>query len=279
MKIGKFVRRHVPAIFEYCETHDPAEFSRLQDPVVSKEIFDINYPFCLPVARIGQTDRVRFWSEEYVVCGIPVRVTSQWFNPPTSKSLPLLRRYLRVRGITFDERQVDTSELTSVEDTPRAARGRYKGNAIGNAQNLLVRNVLSRLGDEQFSALQWEAVIADFGGCCAYCGTNGEVVMDHVVPINKQALGEHRLGNLVPACRACNAKKAGQDVRAFLAHDPHRLAAIVAHMATHGYAPIGENEQIRQLIELAHQDVRQLADRYVAIINTILQDSSDNAQI
>jgi len=40
--------------------------------------------------------------------------------------------------------------------------GRYKGNAIGNAQNALVRNILSRLGDEAFSAEDWQQVIDDF---------------------------------------------------------------------------------------------------------------------
>jgi hypothetical protein len=43
-------------------------------------------------------------------------------------------------------------------------------------------------------------------------------------------------------------------------------------MTKHAYTPIGDNEKLRQIIELAHQDVRQLADRYVAIINTVLHD-------
>ena len=95
--------------------------------------------------------------------------------------------------------------------------------------------------------------------------------MDHVVPINKQALGEHRLGNLAPACRNCNAKKADQGFREFLENDPARIAAIEAHMAKYGYTPIGDHEKLRQVIELAHQDVRQLADRYIAIINAVLR--------
>lgn len=34
MPIGKVVQRSIPAIFEYCETQDPTEFSRLQDRYV-----------------------------------------------------------------------------------------------------------------------------------------------------------------------------------------------------------------------------------------------------
>ena len=272
MRIGQLVQSSISAIFAHCERQDPSEFVRLQDAGYSKETFDINYPFCRPVDRIGQTDRVRYWSREYIVNGIPVRVTSQWFNPPTSRSLALFHSYLAQRGIAVahfaDEVAPDDGQPDAIG---RAARGRYKGNAIGNAQNYLVRNILSRLGDEQFSAVQWQNVIEEFGRACAYCGTEGQLVMDHVVPINKQAIGEHRLGNLVPSCRECNARKSEQDFRDFLGGDHTRIVAIEAHMVKYGYRPIGDNDQLRDIIDLAHQDVRHLADRYVAIINAVLR--------
>lgn len=279
MKIGQIVQSSIPAIFKYCEEAEPEEFARLQDSRYSKETFDINYPFCRQVAQIGSADRVRYWRRDYVVHGVPVRVTSQWFNPPTSKSLPLLQRYLASRGLPIDFHPETAACDDPVQSDPvRAARGRYKGNAIGNAQNYLVRNILSRLGDEQFNALQWQAVADAFGRACAYCGADGELVMDHVVPINKQALGEHRLGNLVPSCRPCNARKAERDFREFLVDDPIRIAAIEAHMASQGYKPIGDHAQLRAIIEFAHQDVRNLADRYVAIINTVLTGNPEGAE-
>ena len=280
MKIGRMVRRHIPAILEYCETYDRAEFARLQDADFSKETLDINYPFCMPVAKISEVDWVRYWSKEHSVHGIQVKVTNHWFNPPISRSLTLFRRYLNQRNIGIDDGM--DPECEELDNAPsqvaeRAARGRYRGNAIGNAQNLLVRNILSRLGDEQFSENHWQQTVASFASRCAYCDAEGEVGMDHVVPINKQALGEHRLGNLVPSCGACNAKKAERDFREFLSNDSARIAAIEAHMAKHAYLPIGANEKLRQIIELAHQDVRQLADRYVAIINTVLRDGQGGA--
>lgn len=275
MKIGQIVKSSAPAIFKYCEETEPEEFARLQDPRYSKEAFNINYPFCRQVAQIGSSNRGRYWTGEYVVRGIPVRVTNDWY----SKSLPLLRRYLASKGLASDfHPDPSTSDAPPPDDAIRAARGRYKGNAIGNAQNYLVRNILSRLGDEQFNALQWQAVVDAFGRACAYCGAEGELVMDHVVPINRQALGEHRLGNLVPSCRACNARKAERDFREFLADDPIRIEAIEAHMTSQGYEPIGDHAQLRAIIELAHQDVRNLADRYVAIINTVLTGKPDGSE-
>lgn len=267
MKIGQIVQSSIPAIFKYCEETEPEEFARLQDPRYSKEAFNINHPFCLQVAQIRSTDRGRYWKDEYVVHGIPVCVTNDWY----SKSLPLFQRYLTSKGLPVDfHPETTTFNAPPPDDASRAARGRFKGNAIGNAQNYLVRNILSRLGDEQFNALQWQAVVDAFGRACAYCGAEGDLVMDHVVPINKQALGEHRLGNLVPSCRACNARKAERDFREFLDDDPIRIATIEAHMVSHGYEPIGDHAQLRAIIDFAHQDVRNLADRYVAIINTVL---------
>ena len=47
-------------------------------------------------------------------------------------------------------------------------------------------------------------------------------------------------------------------------------------MQKHCYRPIGDHEQVREIIELAHQEVRQLAERYVAIIDTILRQETDD---
>lgn len=120
MKIGQIVRNSIPAILVYCETQDRAEIARLQDPRYSKETFDINYPFCKPVEAIGETERVRYWTREHVVCGVPVRVTSQWFNPPTSNSLQLLNQYL-------EQRKKATPVLSHQSRKSREPRSKYPG--------------------------------------------------------------------------------------------------------------------------------------------------------
>jgi 5-methylcytosine-specific restriction endonuclease McrA len=40
---------------------------------------------------------------------------------------------------------------------------------------------------------------------CAYCGSNGSITMDHIVPISRG--GTHGIGNLVPCCNRCNTIK------------------------------------------------------------------------
>lgn len=276
MKIGKLVQQVAPAIFAYCEETDPPEFARLQDPTYSKDVFDINYPFCREAARISTQDHVRYYQQPYRVQGQTVRVTSQWFNPPTSKSLPLMRRYLGERGIAVPVDMApdplpDNVQAEIALQQEMRTHGRYRQTDIGVVRNAMVRHLLGRLGEERFSAAQWQAVMADFGHRCAYCGTDGPLVMDHVVPINRTSLGEHRLGNLVPACAPCNSAKAHQAADVFLANDPDRLAAIRAHMARHDYVPLSPDTPEAHVLGLAFHEVGQLADRYADILQGLAQ--------
>lgn len=41
--------------------------------------------------------------------------------------------------------------------------------------------------------------------CCYYCGTRGDLAIDHVIPLAKG--GRHAIGNLVGACQRCNSQK------------------------------------------------------------------------
>ena len=49
----------------------------------------------------------------------------------------------------------------------------------------------------------------EFDHKCAYCGADGDLQIEHVIPISKG--GEHHLGNVVPACQRCNYSKATAD--------------------------------------------------------------------
>ena len=278
LKIGQLVQRYIPRIFRYCETADHNEFERLCDFEYSKQNFNVNFPFCKPAGKIGVDESRRYWTQIYVVRGVSVRVTSQWYDLPTSDSRSRFLAYLRRIGLSAQG--VPDMPATSGERISSVGGGtkrrvvrmeaRYRGNAIGNAQNLLIRNILSNLGGEGFSETDWRGVIDAFGNACAYCGAEGSLVMDHIIPINREALGEHRLGNLVPACRVCNEAKAGKDFRKFLRDGAGRIAAIEAHMERHNYVPIGDNEQVRMILDLAHKEIPSIAERYIRILNSLL---------
>ena len=281
MQIGKLVKHHLGQVLSYCETVDHEELARLLDPEYSKNTFGTNFPFCIEFDQMEPELHPRYWTQVYLVRGKQIRVTSQWFEPST----PFVIQYLISKGITttsdleqLDERlaavpaptPVQRSRPLSTKTRSDRANARYRGNAIGNAQNLFVRNVLSNLGYESFSQRDWEATKDYFSHRCAYCGIDADkLVIEHAIPINKVSLGEHRLGNLVPSCSTCNDAKGGRDFRAFLEGNDEAIARIEEYMDCRNYVPLEENEQVTMVLDLAHKEVAALADRYVTILNEL----------
>ena len=61
---------------------------------------------------------------------------------------------------------------------------------------------------------QWDALLAEWGGC-AYCGASDRPLQrDCVMPISRG--GRYTLTNVVPACAACNASKCNDEVTGWL---------------------------------------------------------------
>lgn len=281
MQIGKLVKRHIAEVVSYCETIDHGELDRLLDPAYSKRTFGINFPFCAELEGMAPELHGRYWTQVYLVRGKQVRVTSMWFEP----SMPLLIEYLVSRGIATEADLEQLHEALDVVSTstgadgkkpaytrtrPDRANARYKSYAIGNAQNGFVRNVLGNLGYESFNQKDWEATKEHFSHRCAYCGLDAdELVIEHAIPINKVSLGEHRLGNLVPSCRACNSAKGDKDFRVFLEGNGEAIARIEEYMDSRNYVPLEENEQVTRVLDMAHKEVAALADRYVTILNEL----------
>jgi 5-methylcytosine-specific restriction endonuclease McrA len=278
MRIGQLVKAHVTKIFTYCDRIEHEEFLALLDADYSKRKFGINFPFCICVEDIDSTLSKRYWTEVYLVRGRRVRVTSQWYET----NRPLFVSYLKTKGIELrtesDDVKASSSPSAKKNETARSSRSnsRYRGNAIGNAQNLFIRNILSRLGNESFSEKDWEETKEYFLNKCAYCGAETELVIEHAIPINKEKLGEHRLGNLVPSCRSCNSKKASQDFREFLGSQIEPIRRIEEYMDSRDYVPLEDNTQMRMILDMAYKEVSTLADRYIRIINELFPQSFED---
>ena len=91
--------------------------------------------------------------------------------------------------------------------------------------------------EHDLTAAQWTA-LQEAWGSCAYCGAVGTPLQkDCVLPISRG--GRYTLGNIVPACRSCNASKCNDEVTGWLRRKRldekaflSRHAGISAHMAT-----------------------------------------------
>jgi 5-methylcytosine-specific restriction endonuclease McrA len=72
-----------------------------------------------------------------------------------------------------------------------------------------------------------EYVLEKWGRRCAYCNAVGvPLEVEHIVPRSRG--GSSRESNLTLSCVPCNVAKGTQDIRVFLAHEPERLARILA---------------------------------------------------
>jgi len=63
---------------------------------------------------------------------------------------------------------------------------------------------------KMYNMSDWFECVDYFEHKCAYCGKEGDVVQDHIVPISK--LGDHIKQNIVPACRKCNSQKSNHNM-------------------------------------------------------------------
>lgn len=99
------------------------------------------------------------------------------------------------------------------------SRAYYRANkARLNARRVLLRRPFRKPGDYRQLALalsdltpeQWERILAFYEYRCCYCGSEGPLTRDHVLPLKWG--GMDTASNVVPACVPCNMSKQDRDV-------------------------------------------------------------------
>lgn len=275
--IGKFVQMYLPQIFDYCQNKDPEEFARLSDRDFCLTTFRLSYPL---LVRSNTGEKVkRYWSAKssgpFVAAGY--RVTSEWVASLHTAHFVnyLIDKDINPSGLSADFKEWACTTVAEFGSTGSAPGGpRYRSYAIGIAQNALVRYLLSNIGHDEFSEKHWQAAKEELG--CVYCGQRTGLTIDHAVPINRVHVGEHRLGNLVPACGSCNRQKSNTTHEVYLrkvyAADPQqaaeRISAIDAYASKHGYSPIVDAEGVQKLLDDARDELKAVADKYLEAINS-----------
>ena len=81
----------------------------------------------------------------------------------------------------------------------------------------------------------WKKVLKEFNHQCAYCGSSEGLEQEHIIPVKDG--GKYEVGNIVPACRHCNASKKNKPLIAWYSlsevFDPERLQHILEYMKSH----------------------------------------------
>jgi hypothetical protein len=277
MKIGEIVKSHIFEINNYCEKKEHQEFINLSNEIYCKESFDINYPFYKEVSLISQNEHSRFWSQTYIIRGKTVRVTNDWYERNRSDFISYIISKKFVLKEEFEKENLTSNKKLKqpkINIVKPTKNSRFKGNAIGNSSNALVRNILSNLGDESFNQDDWQETINYFDNKCAYCNEETKLVMEHAVPINKKHLGEHRLGNIIPSCKKCNDEKHNKNFIEFLNDDIDKIKKIQLYMDNKNYVPLTGNEQIEMILEMAYNEVATVSNRYIAILNELFSNKT-----
>jgi 5-methylcytosine-specific restriction endonuclease McrA len=270
MSVGEYIYGNLKNIIDYCNKN-PNELMKLLDIEKSKELFNLNYSFFIETRDIDDNDpkksSARYIAKIYLVNNKRVRVTNDWFE----RNIPYFNQYLSDRQIIPIGKNQSTGKNKTLLVKKQTLRknSRYKGNPIGNSQNLLIRNILSNLGNESFDENDWENAKHYFNNKCAYCGKSGELVVEHAIPINKEKLGEHRIGNIVPACSGCNRKKGDKDYREFLGNNIEVIKKIDKYMESRNYIPLEDDIKLKYILNTAHKEVAVIAERYINIINDL----------
>ena len=83
-----------------------------------------------------------------------------------------------------------------------------------------------------FKSSDWEIILYEFEGRCAYCGDESETLhQEHVKPLHNG--GNNTLSNIVPSCPRCNQSKGTKDVADWYKEQPfydkERFDAITEH--------------------------------------------------
>lgn len=289
--IGEFVRQMAPEIGRYCEAH-PDELDRLQDIAYARSVFRISSTPVLKDARdfiAGSDEDRRYYkggNGVLTILGVPYRLTSQWVSPRNYQ--PLVDYLRKISALSEQEAATLTYQIKDQLVPVKSNRGSSGGGgggrklnpykAVGDIQNTFVRNVLSRLAPP--SPDTWTATKAWFGDACAYCNAGGvNLTKDHAIAMNMQSLGEHVIGNLVPACRSCNQAKAGKDFDDWLlAFDDGpvaeaKIARIRKYMSEHGYVPLrlrANVAEVQSVVSKYRLEIKTLADDCISELEDLL---------
>lgn len=112
-----------------------------------------------------------------------------WSENPGTRGEHTRQFYTDLSWLNY---QLDPSRRIYNREKSKRRKAKMKGNVVA-----------------QVSAQQIRDRFAEFNGCCAYCGAEGDLHIEHFIPISKG--GTHVLGNILPACQPCNYSKTAYD--------------------------------------------------------------------
>ena len=124
---------------------------------------------------------------------------------------------------------------------------------------------------------QKDELLDFFGSKCCFCNadiTRKSLSQDHLIPMNKTALGLHAWGNVVPCCSNCNNEKQQRPWQEFLKHKnsiqyEEKLELINSFVTAKKYDP---NLNLHEYADNLYEDIGEVA---MTLINLRYKQAQD----
>lgn len=148
-----------------------------------------------------------------------------WYERNRDQRREYRRRYQQEHGNEMRARHRERNRREYAKD-PRARLDYYKQWRLRNLERARAYVRVSgnkrraAAAGKHFTFQEWEALLRDHDGRCAYCGSAERIEADHRVPLCRG--GSNEIGNILPACRPCNRRKhrrTEDEFRALLARE------------------------------------------------------------
>jgi len=158
---------------------------------VSRKLLRVTYSMWL--TEWVKSDWHKAWLEKYYRCDKFKQRLQKHINSGNNN-----KKKAKEYQKTDKFKQIVKKYLQSAKGIAKRARG-------NNKRRMREKGAVSTL-----TAEEWEDIKRTFKNKCVYCGEQKKLEMDHIIPLSKG--GNHTKGNVVPACRNCNAKKGDRTV-------------------------------------------------------------------
>jgi 5-methylcytosine-specific restriction endonuclease McrA len=130
------------------------------------------------------------------------RERARW---PKRKFDPEYRKLMRVIDQRFKAKRRDDPEYRQKNcERQLLYQKTAKGKAVTTANSKL-HFLRKQQAEGSFTTQEWQELLARYGHQCLCCGSQSELVPDHVIPLSRG--GSDWISNIQPLCRVCNCEK------------------------------------------------------------------------
>ena len=124
-----------------------------------------------------------------------------------------LEKYRRYRERNHEKLAKLRREKEATPEHKERVRKYYEANKEKSFNRVRKRRTLKKSTVALLTTEQWRQAKEHFNNQCAYCGSEGNLSQDHIIPISLG--GYHVRTNVAPACLSCNLSKSNKEMIAW----------------------------------------------------------------